>query len=70
MLKMGFSLLWEFLTIFIFTQKLQLMKKNYLSALFLCITLGLSAQDVVQGAYLVTIKTDTNKTANAKLIKK
>ncbi|REC62304.1 T9SS C-terminal target domain-containing protein [Chryseobacterium pennae] len=30
----------------------------------------LSTQALVQGAYLVTIKTDTNKTANAKLIKK
>jgi hypothetical protein len=27
-------------------------------------------QALVQGAYLVTIKTDNNKTANAKLIKK
>jgi hypothetical protein len=27
-------------------------------------------QNLIQGAYLVTIKTDTNKTANAKLIKK
>ncbi|MDC8099639.1 T9SS type A sorting domain-containing protein [Chryseobacterium rhizosphaerae] len=30
----------------------------------------LGTQALVQGAYLVTIKTDTNKTANAKLIKK
>ncbi|WP_126652108.1 T9SS type A sorting domain-containing protein [Chryseobacterium aureum] len=30
----------------------------------------LNTQALVQGAYLVTIKTDTNKTANAKLIKK
>ncbi|WP_146894357.1 T9SS type A sorting domain-containing protein, partial [Chryseobacterium rhizosphaerae] len=30
----------------------------------------LSTQALVQGAYLVTIKTDNNKTANAKLIKK
>uniref|UniRef100_UPI0024E21859 T9SS type A sorting domain-containing protein n=1 Tax=Chryseobacterium sp. TaxID=1871047 RepID=UPI0024E21859 len=30
----------------------------------------LSTQALVQGAYLVTIKTDTNKMANAKLIKK
>ncbi len=29
-----------------------------------------NTQALVQGAYLVTIKTDTNKTANAKLIKK
>ncbi|MFN1217850.1 T9SS type A sorting domain-containing protein [Chryseobacterium kwangjuense] len=30
----------------------------------------INTQNLVQGAYLVTIKTDTNKTANAKLIKK
>ncbi|MFS4469833.1 T9SS type A sorting domain-containing protein [Chryseobacterium sp. T20] len=30
----------------------------------------INTQTLVQGAYLVTIKTDTNKTANAKLIKK
>ncbi|MEJ5102243.1 T9SS type A sorting domain-containing protein [Chryseobacterium sp. MYb328] len=30
----------------------------------------MNTQALVQGAYLVTIKTDTNKTANAKLIKK
>ncbi len=30
----------------------------------------LSTQALIQGAYLVTIKTDNNKTANAKLIKK
>ncbi|MDW9381785.1 T9SS type A sorting domain-containing protein [Chryseobacterium sp. JV558] len=30
----------------------------------------INTQSLVQGAYLVTIKTDTNKTANAKLIKK
>jgi len=30
----------------------------------------INTQALVQGAYLVTIKTDTNKTANAKLIKK
>ncbi|WP_262713237.1 T9SS type A sorting domain-containing protein [Chryseobacterium rhizosphaerae] len=30
----------------------------------------LGTQALVQGVYLVTIKTDTNKTANAKLIKK
>ena len=30
----------------------------------------ISTQNLVQGAYLVTIKTDMNKTANAKLIKK
>ncbi|WP_300688339.1 T9SS type A sorting domain-containing protein, partial [Chryseobacterium sp.] len=30
----------------------------------------INMQALVQGAYLVTIKTDTNKTANAKLIKK
>ncbi|MDR6460825.1 hypothetical protein J2786_003959 [Chryseobacterium vietnamense] len=30
----------------------------------------INTQPLVQGAYLVTIKTDTNKTANAKLIKK
>ncbi|MDR6546537.1 hypothetical protein J2810_002596 [Chryseobacterium rhizosphaerae] len=30
----------------------------------------INTQILVQGAYLVTIKTDTNKTANAKLIKK
>ncbi|MEJ5106540.1 T9SS type A sorting domain-containing protein [Chryseobacterium sp. MYb328] len=30
----------------------------------------INAQALIQGAYLVTIKTDTNKTANAKLIKK
>ncbi|NML69563.1 T9SS type A sorting domain-containing protein [Chryseobacterium sp. RP-3-3] len=29
-----------------------------------------NTQNLIQGAYLVTIKTDTNKTANAKLIKK
>ncbi|MCS3533059.1 T9SS type A sorting domain-containing protein [Chryseobacterium sp. JUb7] len=30
----------------------------------------INTQSLIQGAYLVTIKTDTNKTANAKLIKK
>lgn len=30
----------------------------------------LNTQALIQGAYLVTIKTDTNKTASAKLIKK
>ena len=30
----------------------------------------INTQNLIQGAYLVTIKTDTNKTANAKLIKK
>ncbi|MCT2408264.1 T9SS type A sorting domain-containing protein [Chryseobacterium antibioticum] len=30
----------------------------------------MNTQNLIQGAYLVTIKTDTNKTANAKLIKK
>ncbi|WP_262483778.1 hypothetical protein [Chryseobacterium sp. StRB126] len=30
----------------------------------------MNSQVLVQGAYLVTIKTDNNKTANAKLIKK
>ncbi|MDC8104535.1 T9SS type A sorting domain-containing protein [Chryseobacterium sp. B21-037] len=30
----------------------------------------INAQPLIQGAYLVVIKTDTNKTANAKLIKK
>ncbi|SMO47351.1 Por secretion system C-terminal sorting domain-containing protein [Chryseobacterium rhizoplanae] len=30
----------------------------------------INTQPLVQGAYLITIKTDTNKTANAKLIKK
>ncbi|WP_291934743.1 T9SS type A sorting domain-containing protein [Chryseobacterium sp.] len=30
----------------------------------------LNTQPLIQGAYLVTIKTDNNKTANAKLIKK
>ncbi|GAE64983.1 hypothetical protein CIN01S_09_04690, partial [Chryseobacterium indologenes NBRC 14944] len=30
----------------------------------------INTQALVQGAYLVTIKTDNNKTANAKLIKK
>ncbi|ROH91393.1 T9SS C-terminal target domain-containing protein [Chryseobacterium cucumeris] len=30
----------------------------------------INTQALVQGAYLITIKTDTNKTANAKLIKK
>ncbi|WP_300685990.1 hypothetical protein [Chryseobacterium sp.] len=30
----------------------------------------MNTQALVQGAYLVTIKTDTSKTANAKLIKK
>ncbi|WEK69065.1 MAG: T9SS type A sorting domain-containing protein [Candidatus Chryseobacterium colombiense] len=30
----------------------------------------INTQPLIQGAYLVTIKTDTNKTANAKLIKK
>ncbi|MDC8100391.1 T9SS type A sorting domain-containing protein [Chryseobacterium rhizosphaerae] len=30
----------------------------------------INTQTLVQGAYLVTIKTDTNKTANAKIIKK
>ncbi|MDR3023241.1 T9SS type A sorting domain-containing protein [Chryseobacterium sp.] len=30
----------------------------------------INTQTLIQGAYLVTIKTDTNKTANAKLIKK
>ncbi|REC71122.1 T9SS C-terminal target domain-containing protein, partial [Chryseobacterium elymi] len=29
-----------------------------------------NTQNLIQGAYLVTIKTDTNKTANTKLIKK
>jgi len=30
----------------------------------------INTQPLIQGAYLVVIKTDTNKTANAKLIKK
>ncbi|WP_241287447.1 T9SS type A sorting domain-containing protein [Chryseobacterium indologenes] len=30
----------------------------------------INTQTLVQGAYLVVIKTDNNKTANAKLIKK
>ncbi|WP_299176304.1 T9SS type A sorting domain-containing protein [uncultured Chryseobacterium sp.] len=30
----------------------------------------INTQSLIQGAYLVTIKTDNNKTANAKLIKK
>ncbi|MBW7676818.1 T9SS type A sorting domain-containing protein [Chryseobacterium chendengshani] len=30
----------------------------------------INTQDLIQGAYLVTVKTDTNETANAKLIKK
>ncbi|EJL67948.1 T9SS type A sorting domain-containing protein, partial [Chryseobacterium populi] len=30
----------------------------------------INTQSLVQGAYLVVVKTDTNKTANAKLIKK
>ncbi|MCE3076303.1 T9SS type A sorting domain-containing protein [Chryseobacterium gwangjuense] len=30
----------------------------------------INTQSLIQGAYLITIKTDTNKTANAKLIKK
>ena len=30
----------------------------------------INTQNIIQGAYLITIKTDTNKTANAKLIKK
>jgi hypothetical protein len=30
----------------------------------------INTQALIQGAYLVTIKTDNNKTANAKLIKK
>ncbi|QDP85247.1 T9SS type A sorting domain-containing protein [Chryseobacterium sp. SNU WT5] len=30
----------------------------------------MNTQNLIQGAYLVTIKTDTNKTANSKLIKK
>jgi len=30
----------------------------------------MNTQPLIQGAYLITIKTDTNKTANAKLIKK
>ncbi len=30
----------------------------------------INTQNLIQGAYLVTIKTDTNKTANAKIIKK
>ncbi|MDR6922264.1 hypothetical protein J2Y40_003133 [Chryseobacterium sp. 2987] len=30
----------------------------------------INTQSLVQGAYLVVIKTDTNKTASAKLIKK
>ena len=30
----------------------------------------INIQNLIQGAYLITIKTDTNKTANAKLIKK
>ena len=30
----------------------------------------MNTQNLIQGAYLVTVKTDTNKTANAKLIKK
>ena len=30
----------------------------------------INTQNLIQGAYLITIKTDTNKTANAKLIKK
>ncbi|WP_449399261.1 T9SS type A sorting domain-containing protein [Chryseobacterium wanjuense] len=30
----------------------------------------MNTQNLIQGAYLITIKTDTNKTANAKIIKK
>lgn len=30
----------------------------------------INTQNLIQGAYLVTVKTDTNKTANAKIIKK
>jgi len=30
----------------------------------------INTQSLIQGAYLVTIKTDNNKTANAKLIKR
>jgi hypothetical protein len=30
----------------------------------------INTQNLIQGAYLITIKTDTNKTANAKIIKK
>lgn len=30
----------------------------------------INTQKLIQGVYLVTVKTDTNKTANAKLIKK
>ncbi|KFF08555.1 secretion protein, partial [Chryseobacterium soli] len=30
----------------------------------------INTQNLIQGAYLVVVKTDTNKTANAKLIKK
>ncbi|WP_299182185.1 T9SS type A sorting domain-containing protein [uncultured Chryseobacterium sp.] len=30
----------------------------------------INTQPLIQGAYLVTIKTDNNKTANAKLIKR
>jgi len=30
----------------------------------------INTQALIQGAYLVTVKTDENKTANAKLIKK
>ncbi len=30
----------------------------------------INTQNLIQGAYLITIKTDTNKTTNGKLIKK
>jgi len=30
----------------------------------------INTQNLIQGAYLIVIKTDTNKTANAKMIKK
>ncbi|MDP9961963.1 T9SS type A sorting domain-containing protein, partial [Chryseobacterium lathyri] len=30
----------------------------------------INTQNLIQGAYLVTIKTDTNKTASAKIIRK
>ena len=59
------------------------MKKIYLGAYTLCTVLSVSAQEVlwqkdiksstqalVQGAYVITIKTNDNKTANAKLMKK
>jgi len=59
------------------------MKKIYLGAYTLCTVLSVSAQEVlwqkdiksstqalVQAAYVITIKTNDNKTANAKLIKK